>query len=195
MRAYTLDVVGTWESLLVPKPTLILADYKHKTNSNIQKLKNWIKFKKSNTQFLKISKNYSIDKLKEFERNNSKEIHTKSYSTFFYLWSLYYCRRISGVDPWHLKTSNCKIKVKSLGIWKGSPKLIGISHDLNVALVDDPEYLYLLYEMMHGKWLSTWNIRACKEILEHNIILNLIKRKHTYLLSTHSTKLNSKIRI
>ncbi|KAH0696979.1 hypothetical protein KY290_014405 [Solanum tuberosum] len=38
-RAYTLDVTGTREPLLVPKRTLILADYKRKTDSSIQSLK------------------------------------------------------------------------------------------------------------------------------------------------------------
>ncbi|KAH0773519.1 hypothetical protein KY290_010656 [Solanum tuberosum] len=39
-RAYTLEVSDTQEPLLVPKRTLILDDYKRKTNLSMQKLKN-----------------------------------------------------------------------------------------------------------------------------------------------------------
>uniref|UniRef100_M1DVV0 Uncharacterized protein n=1 Tax=Solanum tuberosum TaxID=4113 RepID=M1DVV0_SOLTU len=39
IRAYTLDVAGTRRPLLVPKRTLVLADYKWKTNLIMQKLK------------------------------------------------------------------------------------------------------------------------------------------------------------
>ena len=28
--------------------------------------------------------------------------------------------------------------------------------------IDDLEYLCLQHEKMQGKWLSTWNVRACK---------------------------------
>lgn len=38
-QAYTLDVANTLEPLFAPKLTLILTDYKQKTNSNIQSLK------------------------------------------------------------------------------------------------------------------------------------------------------------
>ncbi|KAH0645253.1 hypothetical protein KY284_033137 [Solanum tuberosum] len=46
-RAYTLDVAGTRRPLLVPKRTLILADYKRKTDSSIQSLKTEIKVHKT----------------------------------------------------------------------------------------------------------------------------------------------------
>ncbi len=39
-QAYALDMAGIREPLLVPKRTLILADYKRKTDSSIQSLKN-----------------------------------------------------------------------------------------------------------------------------------------------------------
>uniref|UniRef100_M0ZUX6 Uncharacterized protein n=1 Tax=Solanum tuberosum TaxID=4113 RepID=M0ZUX6_SOLTU len=59
-RTYTLDVVGTREPLLVPKRTLILADYKRKTNSNIHKLKTELNSLNSNTQLIKYEQ-YSIE--------------------------------------------------------------------------------------------------------------------------------------
>jgi len=50
--AYTLDVAGTREPLMVPKQTLILAGYKRKTYSRIQKLK--IKINSINSTLLKV---------------------------------------------------------------------------------------------------------------------------------------------
>ncbi|KAK4706581.1 hypothetical protein R3W88_033844 [Solanum pinnatisectum] len=53
IRIYIVDVVGTRELLLVPKRTLILADYKQKTNSSIHKLKTKLNSLNSNTQLIK----------------------------------------------------------------------------------------------------------------------------------------------
>uniref|UniRef100_M1DN48 Uncharacterized protein n=1 Tax=Solanum tuberosum TaxID=4113 RepID=M1DN48_SOLTU len=72
------------------------------------------------------------------------------------------CGKISGQDPRHLKTINCKVKVKSSGISEGSPKLTGISHDLNEMPIDDPEHLHLHHETLQAKWLTMWNLQACK---------------------------------
>ena len=53
---------------------------------------------------------------------------------------------------------------KSGTLWKqgGSPWLTRTPCGINEAPVDDPEYLCLHHEKMQAKWLSTWNVRACK---------------------------------
>lgn len=51
----------------------------------------------------------------------------------------------------------------------------GTASDTNGQLVDDPDYLYLHHERCKPNDVSTWNVRACKETLEHKHILELIK--------------------
>ena len=66
---------------------------------------------------------------------------------------------------------------------------------LNEASFDDPEYLCLHHQKMKAKWLSTWNVRACRGNLTHNISLKTwIKRNILTSFQTHSTQLNLRIR-
>ena len=88
------------------------------------------------------------------------------------------------------------IENKSATLWNQgcSPQIARTPSGINEDPIDDPNYLNMHHERMQTIQLTTWNVRAWKDNSKAQHKLELDKKKHTYLISTHSTQLNSGIR-